>query len=66
MLERIRLSKSTSERQLAAWVIMSIEGKEQAQYRLTRFSQQDHIAAKQYQEAEEFVRTFVPKFEPPQ
>jgi len=66
MVERIRSSKSKSERQLAAWVIREIEGKEQAQYRLARLSQQDRIAAEQYQDAELFVRTYVPKFEPPQ
>jgi len=65
MVERIRMTKSTSERHLAAWVIMEIEGKEQAMCRLARMSQQDKIATERYAEAEEFIKTYVPKFEHP-
>ncbi len=61
----IRKSKDDTERKLAAWVIMQIEGKEQALARMDRWAGSRRIGADHFRQAKTFIETYKPVFEHP-
>lgn len=62
MLGIIRESKAVEERELAAWVIMQIEGKEQCLHRLTTLISSGSPESSQFRAASEFISSYKPKF----
>jgi len=66
MLAKIRNADDKLERELAAWVIMEIEGKEQALNRIEALTRR--AAARttgRFQGAARYIETYEPTFEPP-
>lgn len=61
----IRNSKDETERQLAAWVIMGVEGKEHALARMDHLVATRNLGKQHYQEAADYIRTYRPVSRPP-
>ena len=65
MLLRIKKSDLEEERNIAAWVIKEIEGKEQALHRLRAMARRGGRGKKRYEAARQFVDAYKPIFEHP-
>jgi hypothetical protein len=66
MLGRIRMADGERERHLAAWVIMEIEGREQALNRLNALAQSGRSqAVRRFEAAAKYIATYEPTFTPP-
>jgi hypothetical protein len=68
MLYKIRLAKSVEERQVAAWVIMKIDGSDQALHRLDTLIKDGPQIQKytdRYREARDFIANYKPDYRHP-
>ena len=68
MLRKIDTSEDEEERNIAAWVIMQIEGKDQAAHRMSTLmetSKYDSRAHSRYLAAKDYILNYKPVFEPP-
>jgi hypothetical protein len=60
-----RASTGEEERDLAAWVIMEIEGKDQTAHRFDDLIKQGGPHKEKYEAAKQFILNYKPVFEPP-
>jgi hypothetical protein len=58
MLSKIKYSKNELERELASWVIMEIEGKEQAIYRFGKLKEREKNYAEQFDSAIKYIENY--------
>jgi len=65
MLMVIRHSDDPVERNIAAWVIMQIEGQDQATHRMEVLVVSDKLYKERFEAAKQFIETYKPTFEHP-
>lgn len=59
MLDTIKTAQRQQERNLAAWVIMQVEGKDQALHRFSVLARADGQASQRFRAAGDYLRTYV-------
>jgi hypothetical protein len=65
LVNKIVQSNNEEERDLAAWVIMNIEGSEQSVFRLNRCASRDAQRSLRYADAVRFIESYTPDFDHP-